>query len=185
MQAQLGWWHDPWHADSACNLGCDSGEHTHRVLYCSKVYDHNRAVCCQMKKISSHNSQDTRLPKEKTNTNTNMMNLATSFAFVALFLSSFLAHGWVSPTTALNSRCRLLGNNNNDQALFFRPPSLSEEEQSSQTTYKVTKLQHSTAVGEDKIGSSKRRSFVANVQDKAVGLLLFSYEVDRKQFGMS
>lgn len=107
-----------------------------------------------------------------------MMKLATTLSFVALFLSAFMAQGFVSvsPVTAANTP---------SNALFFQPTSSSTPEgetkkkEAARPAYKVTKLQ--ADIGSN-VQPTKTRSLLSHVQEKTVGFLVYTYELDKKEF---
>ena len=102
---------------------------------------------------------------------------------VSMILSSYLVQGFVVVTPPTNAALTL---NRNNHVLSFHP----KDEQASEInnrphpSLKITKLQHSSMSVEKHAPVSKRRTFVSQVQEKAVNLILSTYEIDRMEYGI-
>ena len=110
--------------------------------------------------------------------------------FVTMVLSSFAVEGFVvgsgvsspSATTFITNNRSYDGSNH--VLYFHQKEESSENNNRPHPSFKVTKLQHSTIPLDKTSPLSKRRSLVSQVQQKAVNLLLSTYELDRMEYGV-
>lgn len=123
-----------------------------------------------------------------------MMNcVVNTTVFVVLLLFVTVANAWIIPTSrpSLSFHATSTSKVSSQQALYFHPSNNNVDNEDSTTItsstnrlpYKVTKTilaRSPRIITEEKHHSHK--SFLGTVQEKAVDFLLFTYELDRKEF---
>ena len=113
---------------------------------------------------------------------------------VTMVLSSIAVQGFVvvgggvSSSPSATSTTFIKNNRSYDGSnhvlYFHQKEETSEGNNRPHPSFKVTKLQHSTIPIDKTSPISKRRTLVSQVQQKAVNLLLSTYELDRMEYGV-